>query len=248
MKAVFRFGAVTGVVAALCGVALAQYPGRNSFLIESARTTSQLVEEVQGNSVIRDSYERHFQMTEDQLYSYLRTLHPMRLPEDEVFTIYSVPPGGELKAHTQRLKKGELVFADMNNTPILRARCGNPLVGAPPGVIPEAEASGPNAGVKPADVPEAEISPSTPLALAPAPPIVPEEVVLTPPPPQAPIITTANQSVLPILPLLALPIVGGSTNGGSKPPSNPTPEPTTMVALAAGGSVLMARRRKAKKN
>jgi len=113
MRAVLRYGAVIGVVAVLCAISTAQHPGRNSFLVESAHTTDQLVEQVKANPVIRDSYERHFRMTEDQLYSYLRTLHPMSLQHDTVFTVYSVPPGGELKAHTQRLKKGELVFADI---------------------------------------------------------------------------------------------------------------------------------------
>ena len=54
---------------------------------------------------------------------YVRRATYQRLQDDEVFTVYSVPPGGELKAHTQRLKKGELVFVDMNGKPILRARC-----------------------------------------------------------------------------------------------------------------------------
>jgi len=245
MRAVIRFGAVIGVVAALCAVGFAQHPGRNSFLVESAHSTSDLIEQVKSNSTIRDSYERHFQMTETQLYSYLRTLHPMRLEQDQVFTIYSVPPGGELKAHTQRLKKGELVFADMNGTPILRARCGNPLVGAPPGVTPQEEVSGPNAEMKPMETPVSTIIPPTSVALAPAPPVVPEEVVLATPPP-TPVTTVASQG-LPILPLLALPIIGGSVHGGGGTPP-PVPEPTTMFALATGASVLIARRRRAKKN
>ena len=242
MRAVIRFGAVIGVVAALCAVGLAQHPGRNSFLVTSAHTTSELVQQVQENSTIRDSYERHFQMTETQLYTYLRTLHPVRLDQDQVFTIYSVPPGGELKAHTQRLKKGELVFADMNGTPILRARCGNPLVGGPTGVVPQEELSGPNAEMKPMETPVATLIPAESVALAPAPPVVPEEVVLATPPP-TPVTTVASQS-LPILPLLALPIIGGSVHGGG---GGAVPEPTTMFALATGAGVLIARRR-AKKN
>src|SRR5579885_3320568 len=182
MRAVIRFGAVIGVVAVFCAIGAAQHPGRNSFLIESARSTDQLVEQVRENSQIRDSYERHFQMSETQLYSYLRTLHPMRLEQDEVFTIYSVPPGGELKAHTQRLKKGELVFADMNGKPILRARCGNPLVGAPPGTVPQDELGMTLPPLREMAVPEAEVAPSAPVALAPAPPVVPEEVAVTPAP------------------------------------------------------------------
>lgn len=238
MRAVIRFGAVIGVIAAFSAASLAQNPGRNSFLMDSVHSTSDLVQQVKGNPNIRDSYKRHFQMTESELYDYLRTLHPMRLQADQVFTIYSVPPGGELKAHTQRLKKGELVFADANGTPVLRARCGNPLVGAPPGVIPEEALSGPNAEMKYMVVPMTETVPNMPLAMAPAPPFVPEEVAITPVPP-TPITTVASQS-FPIWPLLALPIVGGSSHGGGEA----VPEPTTMVALAAGASVLLARRRK----
>jgi len=238
MRAVIRFGAAIGVIAAMSVAAWAQHPGRNSFLVVSAHSTSELVQQVQQNSTIRDSYERHFQMSDSQLYAYLRTLHPVRLDSDQVFTVYSVPPGGELKAHTQRLKKGELVFADMNGNPILRARCGNPLVGSPTGVVPQEELSGPSADMKNIDVPVAESIISTPLALAPAPPVIPEEVVVTMPPP---VTTVASQPLLPLLPLLALPIVGQSHGGGG---GAPVPEPTTMIALAAGASALMARRRK----
>ena len=242
MRAVIRFGAVIGVVAAMSVVALAQHPGRNSFLVVSAHSTTELIQQVRENANIRDSYERHFQMTESQLYTYLRTLHPVRLETDQVFTVYSVPPGGELKAHTQRLKKGELVFADMNGKPILRARCGNPLVGGPTGIVPQEDLAGPNAEMKTMDVPVAETVPNMPLAMTTAPPIVPEEVAITPVPP-TPVTTVASQS-LPIWPLLALPIVGGSSHGGG----GAVPEPTTMVALAAGASALIARRRRNKKN
>ena len=241
MKAVFRFGAMIGVFAALTAMSMAQHPGRNSFLNESVRTTDQLIAEVKSDPDIRDSYERHFQMSEDQLYTYLRTLHPMRLQHDDVFTIYSIPPGGELKAHTQRLRKGELVFADMNDKPILRARCGNPLVGAPPGVIPEESVSGAPTGMVPMSVPEAELVPTIPLALQPAPPTVPEVAVV--PPEITPVVTTTATQRLPLLPLLALPIIGGSTHGGSGGGSTPTPEPMTMAALALGAGTLMARRR-----
>lgn len=239
MKAVFRFGAMIGVFAALTAMSMAQHPGRNSFLNESVHTTDQLIAEVKADPNIRDSYERHFQMSEDQLYTYLRTLHPMRLQHDDIFTIYSIPPGGELKAHTQRLHKGELVFADMNGNPILRARCGNPLVGAPPGVIPEESVSGSPSGMVPMSVPEAELVPTIPLALAPAPPVVPEVAVV--PPVATPVVTTTAAQALPLLPLLALPIIGGSTHGGSG--STPVPEPMTMAALAIGVGGLMARRR-----
>jgi hypothetical protein len=239
MRAVIRFGTVIGVVAVVCAFSAAQHPGRNSFLVESARSTDQLISEVRSNSNIRDSYERHFRMTEDQLYTYLRTLHPVRLDHDDVFTVYSVPPGGELKAHTQRLKKGELVFADMNGKPILRARCGNPLVGTPPGVVPDAELAVSTPEMKDMPVPEAELVPNVPLAMAPAPPVIPEEVVFTPP--ATPVVTSSQG--IPLLPLLALPVVG-ATGGGGHTPGTPTPEPATMAALAAGAGALMVKRRK----
>lgn len=240
MRAVIRFGAVIGVLAALSVVSLAQNPGRNSFLFESVRSTSDLVQQVKANPKIKDSYMRHFQMSESQLYTYLRTLHPMRLTSEGIYTVYSVPPGGELKAHTQRLKKGELVFVDMNGNPILRARCGNPLVGAPPGIVPEEELSGPNTDLRLMEVPMAETVPTIPLAMAPAPPTVPEELVVVPTP-ATPVTTVASQHI-PLWPLLALPVVGKSSHGGD----SPVPEPTTMVALVAGAGVLMARRRNKK--
>jgi len=162
------------------------------------------------------------------------------LEQDTVFTIYSVPTTGELQAHTQRLKKGELVFADMNGKPILRARCGNPLTSPTSGIVPTEELNMATPPMREMSVPEAEVVPTIPLALAPAPPVVPEEIAVVPTP-VTPVTTVASQS-LPLLPLLALPIVGGSIHGGGNPP--PVPEPMTMVALASGAGMLIARRRK----
>lgn len=240
MRSVYRFGTVMGMAAALCAVGMAQHPGRNAFLEVSAKSTSDLIQQVRTNPNIRDSYERHFQMTETELISYLRTLRPMRLQQEQVFTIYSVPPGGELKAHTQRLRKGELVFVDANGKPVLRARCGNPLVGAPPGVVPEETISETPPETREMEVPQAEMVPGIPLAMQPAPPIVPEEVVVTPPP-VTPVVTAAQG--IPIWPLLALPALGGTIHGGHNV-DTPVPEPMTMLGLAAGAGALMARKRR----
>lgn len=239
MKAVIRLGTAIGLATMLCAISMAQHPGRNAFLLDSARSTRDLISQVSSNAEVRDSYQRHFQMSQSQLITYLRTLRPMRLERDQVFTIYSVPPGGELKAHQQRLRKGELVFVDMNGTPILRARCGNPLVGAPPGVVPEEEVAFTPPTMHSMEVPMAEAVPGIPLAVQPAPPMVPELVAVTPQPPVE--VVTHSQS-LPLLPLLALPIIGSSHGGGS----SPVPEPATMVALAAGVGTLMARRRRSR--
>lgn len=237
MRSVYRFGAAIAALAVISAVGLAQTPGRNSFLTVSARSTSELISQVRNNAHIRDSYERHFHMSGEDLYAYLRTLKPMRLREDTVFTVYSVPPGGELKAHTQRLRKGELIFVDDSGKPILRARCGNPLVGAPPGVVPEETIEAVPPEMRVMEVPSPELVPTVLVAMQPAPPVVPELVVEQPP--VAVPVATATQSI-PLWPLLALPLVGGSTSGGD----NPVPEPATMIALGAGAAAVMARKRR----
>ncbi|MEA2552248.1 MAG: hypothetical protein QOJ65_424 [Fimbriimonadaceae bacterium] len=243
MRAVIRIGAVISAVAILGAISFAQQPGRNSFLTVSAKTTDELIAQVRSNPNIRDSYERHFQMNESQLVTYLRTLRPVRLNREGVYTVYSVPPGGELKAHTQRLRKGELVFMDPNGQPILRARCGNPLVGAPPGVVPEEELSAvPVPEMREMAVPTAEVVPNVALALQPAPPVIPEEVIATPATQPISTVTSAHAQGIPLLPLLALPALVATTHNGGG--GNPVPEPATMVALAIGAGTLIARKRR----
>ena len=128
----------------------------------------------------------------------------------------------------------------MNGTPVLRARCGNPLVGAPPGVVPEEEVANTPPEMHVMAIPMAEAVPGIPLALQPAPPTVPELVAVTPVPPVE--VVTHSQGI-PLLPLLALPIIGAS---GGHSGNTPVPEPATMFALAAGVGTLIARRRRSR--
>lgn len=244
MKSYIRWGAVLGATLVLALGAMAQNPGRNAFLKTSVRTTSQLVAQVKTNRQIRDAYLRHFAMNEAELYAYLRTLRPMKLTEDGTYTVYSVPPDGALVPHTQKMKKGEIVFLEPGGKIVLRGRCGNPTVKPDQGIVPEEVAI--NAGpAMPHDmvVGESEYIPVLPLALEPAPPIVPELIVETPPTPAPQIIPPVIGSSPNLLPLLLLaPLLGGSGGGDGGGP--PVPEPLTILTLAAGAGLVMRRRRK----
>jgi hypothetical protein len=241
MRLLIRSGALLAAVGALVCLSVAQNPGRNAFLETSVRTTDQLVSQVRANKNIRDAYMRHFAMGEQELYVYLRTLRPVRLDDASVYTIYSVPPGGELKAHDERLKKGELVFVNAEGRPVLRARCGNPLVRETIAYLPQPEVVASAPVARPLTVADTEMVPVLPVALAPAPPVVPEEVLVEAQP-IAPVTTAAQGFPLPAL--LALPLLGGSFEGGGGGGDNPPPipEPATIFGVAMGAGALAARR------
>ena len=93
-------------------------PDLNAFIDKSVRTTPELVSHVRSNSEVRDRYMRHFAMTGSEVVSYLKTLHPATLQSDGIYRVYSVPVGGVLKAHTEKLKKGQKVFSTADGTPV----------------------------------------------------------------------------------------------------------------------------------
>jgi hypothetical protein len=239
MVSIGRFLVVCGAVLAV-GAAVAN-PGRNAFLDWSVSSTNQLVGQAKKESRIMDAYKRHFAMTEPQVLAYLSSLKAVRLKEDTAFLVYSIPKSGELKSHVEILKKGELVFVDGNGTPMIRAKCGNPLGRGPSGpeAVPlDADVNVPTSEVVEMPTPDSmEFVPVAMVAMEPEIPVVPELVVT----PEPTITTTISKSSIPPLWLLGLPFIGGNDSGGDTPV---VPEPGTMIALGLGAAAFAARKRK----
>src|SRR5579872_4965399 len=115
----------------LSATIFAQRMPRNAFIDHPCSSVSQLVAEVKNNPDVMDRYSRHFGMSHEEVVRYLGTFHVSRLQRSGIYTVYSIPPGGYVKMHAERLERGTPVFADMNDAPVLMVRCGNPLTLGP---------------------------------------------------------------------------------------------------------------------
>lgn len=225
---------------ALSCVAAAQLEP-NSFINRPVHTHEALMKHVQSDPEVMDRYMRHFRMTREQVMHYLGVLRPGRLDKDYACTQYSVPGTGVVKSRQSVVKKGELVLFNAAGVPVLRMKCGNPLLG------PE-EPPAPTEPVYVSDSPELkELIASTEPVMEdvmaihqPPVPILPEPIVEVP--------TEFVPSITPttsVTEALGLAVFGaglGLGNGSSDNP--PVPEPTSLAVLMVGGAALVARKRK----
>ncbi|MBS1716681.1 MAG: PEP-CTERM sorting domain-containing protein [Armatimonadetes bacterium] len=233
--------------------ALAKMP-KNAFLIHPVANTEQLVREVESSRVVMDRYARHFALKPDDVLTYLRSLHVMRLPAPLTTTIYSVPTTGVLRTHVDTIPKGEKIFADNAGNPALRLICGNPLTLGPrrPYTMNKLEAA-------PVDEPtdalrklSADVKPDEPKPLLaqnePTAPAVVEETAPVAPatePVVEPAPTIGHSDQLGILPiLLAGGVLIGHGGGGGGGGNNPVPEPATLIALGSGVALLAKQRKR----
>lgn len=229
----------------LVGAAMAR-PDLNAFINKSVNTTPQLVSQAKNDPEVMDRYMRHYGMTRAEVLQYLGSLKPDTLKEEGVYAIYSVPEGGRIKLHMERLKKGHRIFASQDGEPQLVLKCGNPLTMGPKSVVAINRTPVTTTEIvveeSPLEIMTQIESESEPLlALQPA---EPQYTLITPP------------DVDPI----QIPVLGGGFNplplalGGllfidtGSSSSNPVPEPMTMAVLGAGMAYIgMRKRRKASK-
>lgn len=239
-----------GGIVAICLIsacALAQRVAPNSFIDHRVSTVSQLVSETKNNPDVMDRFKRHFAMSDEQVISYLGSLHLSRLRESAVYTVYSVPSTGYVKAHSERLAAGTAVFSDMNGTPILLVKCGNPISKGPNNPV-ELATVRPRPALAPMheEAPVGEVAPAPPVYAA-APPEAPvlAPLPITPAPPVTRTAQVAPGGIGP-WPLLLLPLAFIHNGGGEEHHKQPVPEPTTIIALGAGAAALIARKRRSK--
>lgn len=251
----------------LLGASLAvARPEPNSYLNERADSHADLMRQIQSDPVVMDRYERHFGLEPDQVVAYFYQLEYIELPEDGMYTVYNVPDSGEIRMRLLPMRKGEGIYADTQGNYILRASCGNPMVGG----------SSESLAVVPNDVALATVPEDAVAEMVSEETIVAEELSATIPPevatPEVPVVamsdTIAPPAPFPLEPLTttstsAAPFAGiglaglliPASLGGAialidfddtepLPATDPIPEPASIIALAGGVAALMARKRK----
>ncbi len=244
--------------ACLACVASAQMSAeRNSFLAYRVTTTQALVREVSQNRDVQQRFMRHFGMTRSQVIDYVSGLHPARLSEKTAFTVYSIPRNGMVKQHTQTFRRGELVFEDSAGTPVLIARCGNPVTLGPQNLTEHARPNVLGADTPTTDLREmAGVEQPAAEALAPFDLLAPGVPILAElPPATQPIVPPVTPPVVPPKPqlisggpsFLPLLLLGGIPFALNTSGPAPVPEPASAAVLAIGlGAVMFRRARKAR--
>jgi len=235
------------------GLVFAKMP-RNAYLLHRPNTTQGLVNEVEKQPAVADRYMRHFSMSKSEVEDYFSTLKLERLTAPGMYVVYSVPKGGWIKSHTQKLARGEEVWADPSGTPVLMYVCGNPLkpIGSSQfDLLAQTRghvSGGSKGGVAiPGEAPIPLMSPPNEIALVPSIVSPPEALAVVPQP--AGQFQTAKSSrsdvFLPLLGLAAL-VVVSTNNHHSCPPVQAVPAPTSALVLGIPVLALLASKRRIK--
>lgn len=230
----------------VASVALAR-PDRNAFLNERADSVAQIIAQVKRDPAVMDRYKRHFSMTDREVVGYLSMLRASQLQKSGSYVVYSVPPNNRIKAHVEKFGVGTKVYRDIAGTPILIAKCGNPLHIGPKKAYADNTVDGPSdeetaaargmtttqdSGTE-APITETIMIPEEPLELR----IETES--------QSPVIIPAAAPLFSpwLLGIIggAVIIGGGGDNGGGV---DVVPEPGPIALFLIGGVGLLARKKR----
>lgn len=230
-------------------------PDLNAFLNKRVASVGDLVAQVKSDREVMDRYCRHFAMSPTEVVKYLKSLHTSKLDRSDIYVVFSVPEGGALKSHLEKLKSGTAVFVSSTGRPALLVKCGNPLSKGPKN--PEMSNSI-AAQVVSTEVIEPQLVPIEAVAVveseSPAQPIVEPTLAAVPDAPAENTITSTGEngtSDIPIvtstssfnpLALLVLPAVGMTVTKHES--GQPVPEPGTIAGVGLGAASLVAYRRR----
>jgi hypothetical protein len=229
---------------------------QDAFLKYRAETVDALVKQIQSEPAVQARFVKHFRMDAGKLIEYFKkNLVVQNLPSAQKMIVYGCNSRGVIYPRRLTIRKGYPMFCLRDGTPILKARCGNPVSTDLPAV---AVAEAPEAPVKetpvkveepvkepekvevPAIVPEVaetppeEITPPVVESVEPIQPVAPEtgdQSLLIPPIPSG----GGGSPLLFLLPII--PLAGGG-GGGGKPPV--IPEPSSLAQLALMGTALVS--------
>ena len=223
----------------------------DSFLRYQVDSTSELVQEVKTNAVLRKRFAKHFGVSEAEVVEFVRrSLVPYRLPQSRTVTVYGVTDNGRIYGVRQRMKKGTRVWANRSGVPILKWLCANPVTKTLP-IMP----TPPQTATLPYKTEVASL-PGAPITTRVSPQV--ENFGLATPfvggvtgaggGSQAyyPAAVGGGGGGIPLWPAVFVPLA--FSGGGDRPPTE-IPEPGTMALLALGApaALVALRRRKNRK-
>lgn len=197
----------------------------------SYSSTKGLLNLVRNDAAALERYESHFGMNRDEVIAYLGDLHPGTLAKAGTFAICEPAFGGTETQVTLKLERGEAVFLDKTNAPILLADGGYPMTASLNDTVQENK--GDNAPASSADaMPATATSAETPMAM-----MAPGTSMVS---------GGQNYKWLSVVPVL-IPVLGmtNTGNGGNGGTINPVPEPASFAILGVGALGLLRRRKKA---
>jgi hypothetical protein len=106
---------------------------RGAFLRHPAVSADLLNTQTRTDSLVMARYARTFGLSPQMLRPAFARMHLMRLPQDRIMQVYFVRPGERIGCRLRRVRRGTLVYALPDSTPLLAQVCGNPLrAGLPP--------------------------------------------------------------------------------------------------------------------
>jgi hypothetical protein len=208
---------------------------------------SALVKEVRTDPVVRARFARHFHVSGAYVADYMqKNLVESYVPRTGNYTVYCVGPSGRVYPTVQHLHGGVRVFAMRNGDPVLKWKCGNPMVSYLPVVetatVPKEIVAPSVETIVPTESPTQQVPVETQVAAVPlAAPVYP--TLVAPPERTAGFVQTISSShALSWLPLLIpIPFVHNNTNTNTVPVPTPAPVPemNSGVGFGVGAIVLV---------
>jgi len=99
-----------------------------AFLVDSATSVSQLIDQVEGNRLVALRYAKHFGTDPSSVLAFFRSqLTVTELTQDITVTEYYLDESRSITSRSVDLKAGLKVFANKAGAPVLRLGTGNPL-------------------------------------------------------------------------------------------------------------------------
>lgn len=216
-----------------------------SFVPSYVSTVDELCNVVEHNQVVAERYARHFGIPADTVVRYFKqNLRISYLKQGGTYRTYFITRHGQITSGNTYLLTGERVFVNPDGTPVLIARCGNPLTR----VLPAVQSQNLGQAIGPIAQPElmVAVSPTPTTAVSAAsvamePQVTepvwqvaaePEQELRTIPAALSLVPTKSSSSFL--LPLLAGAGAAASSIDKSHPSVPVTPEPSSLLVLALG--------------
>jgi len=215
----------------------------DSYLRYQVGSVRELVAEVRRDPVVRSRFARHFHVSGSYVADYMqKNLVESYIPRTGNYTVYCVGPSGRIYPTVQHLRGGVKVFAMRNGEPVLKWKCGNPMMTYLPVVETVTVRKPVAAPAIETIVPTESQTQQVPVEVAAIPQAAPVYPIAQAPPERTAgfVQTIATSHSLSWLPLLIpIPFIHTNTNTNTVPVPVPVPEMNSGVGFGIGVIVIV---------